>query len=462
MKRYLPAVLLVALLVAAPLFAKDADTAAPKAEPKITGRFDETHGQRILTLWGTPRERGFAHGYLMAERILEGLEHDLGGVLRPMLPLYKTLVKNVVVPRFKFSADETAELEGLMEGIKARLPKEKLTLAALGREVDLTDLKALNTFGDWYGLGCSSVAVWGELTKDGQPLVGRNFDFPGFELIIGQQVVVVRAPSKDARGQAGVTYPGCIGTVTGMNADGVFVAIHDVRVKPPLPKALRGNVPRLIAVRRLLEQSSGAGACSQARDFVREWPTLYGNNLMVVAPTLAQGTPCAAVLEYDCRDDIDGGCSMRCIDEVGEGEIPATCLACTNHHRSRPEPPAIKGPVFPRWRYEVLSRLGGKDKPANPFDVDSMFGWMTKAAFPREGKPQKRAESIRGAMRHHGTLHQAVGEPGKKRLHVKIGAIGKHISEIAAHPYDVPSLVQAAAARQAVVTKPREPAGSTK
>ena len=188
---------------------------------------------------------------------------------------------------------------GILAGMKARLPAEELKIPALGRPLSLVDLKALNTFGDWYGLGCSSLAVWGNLTKDGQPLVGRNFDFPAFDLVLAHQYIVVRAPEEGRRGQVGVSYPGCIGTLTGMNDSGVFVAIHDVRIKPALEKAMRQNVPRLLAVRRLLEQTGGADACKQAYDLVRKWPTLYGNNLMVVAPAGKAGGPCAAVCGCD-------------------------------------------------------------------------------------------------------------------------------------------------------------------
>ena len=289
MRRTLFSVLLLGFILCPFAWAEEG-VDQPASEPKVTGRFEEVGGQRILTLWGTPRERGFAHGYLMAERIIAGLAYDFDRALKPLLPLYNSLVKTVVVPRFQFSDEETEEIEGLFAGVQARLPEEKQLVPALERPIELVDLKALNRFGDWYGLGCSSLAVWGELTKDGKPLVGRNFDFPGFDLLLSQQVVVVRAPLGDRQGQVGVSHPGCIGTMTGMNADGVFVAIHDVRIKPPLEKALQPNVPRLLAVRRILEQARGLEACTQARDLVRSWPTLYGNNLMVVAPETKAGT----------------------------------------------------------------------------------------------------------------------------------------------------------------------------
>ncbi len=444
LRRLLP-VLLLPLLLAAPL-AADEPSAPVATAPKVTGRFETLGGHRVLTLWGTPEERGFAQGYLLAELIVDGISRDFERIMKPLLPLYKTLIQHVVVPKFAFSERELAEMRGLHAGLKAKLPPEKLVVNALGRAVELVDIKALNTFGDWYGLGCSSLAVWGDLTKDGATLVGRNFDFPAFDLVLLHQYVVVRAPEGDLQGQVGVSYPGCIGIVTGMNANGVFVAIHDVRVKPSLDKALRPNVPRLLAVRRLLEQVHGARACLEARDLARGWPTLYGNNLMVVAPERTDGVPHAAVLEYDCRADLDGGCTARLADRssaLASDAPPVVCLACTNHHRCRKETRSEQD-GRPRWRYDLLHAVNGADKPPKPLDVAGLFGWMAKTAFPRDGKPQGRAEALRGEKRAHGTLHQCIAEPAAKRLHVRLGVLGRHISQTQARTYDVPALVQAA------------------
>lgn len=452
MPRPKPHVLLLLLLLPLGSAWAEEATAPTKvkaaAKPVLTGRYEVQDGHRVLTLWGTPRERGFAQGYLLAEQIVSGVERDFERIMNARFKkLYNTLLTKMVIPRFQFSKRESAELEGLFAGVKAKLPAERLTIPALDRAFELVDLKALNTFGDWYGLGCSSLAVWGDLTKDGKTLVGRNFDFPAFDLVFKHQFVVVRAPDGELPGQVGISYPGCIGTMTGMNVSGVFVAIHDVRIKPTLDKALRPNVPRLIAVRRLLEQTAGAEACTQARDLARSWPTLYGNNLMVVAPERKAGVPCAAVLEYDCRKDMDEGCTMRITDKasaLGKDAAPAVCLTCTNHHRSREEP---KGyfELKPRWRFETLSRVGSETTPKQALDVPGLFGWMAKAAYPRGDKVQQAATSLYGEERNHGTLHQVVAEPETARLHVKLGAAGKHIRDVAAKPYDVKTLVAKAA-----------------
>ncbi len=453
----LVALLALLLVPAWPLLADDTGAPvspphAPASEAKpqvaVTGRYEAKEGRRVLTLWGTPRERGFAQGYLLAEQVVAGVERDFKRIMNPRFKLlYKGLLTTMVIPRFQFDKRELEELDGLMAGVLARLPKEKLVIEALGRPFKLVDLKALNTFGDWYGLGCSSLAAWGDLTKDGKLLVGRNFDFPAFDLVLKHQYVVVRAPEGELPGQVGVSYPGCIGTMTGMNAHGVFVAIHDVRVKPTIDKAMRANVPRLLSVRRILEKTKGADACGQARDLTRSWPTLYGNNLMVVAPKRKDGVPCAAVLEYDNRVDVDKGVTMRITDTTNafaKDAPPALCLACTNHHRCRVGDTNKPKPLFPHWRYKELSGVGGEAQPKEPLDVQGMFGWMGKTAFPRGEKVQGSATSLYGEGRHHGTLHQVVAEPEAGRMHVKLGLVGKHIRDVAPHAYDVANLISAA------------------
>ena len=422
---------------------------APDARPPtrpVTGTLTEVDGQRILTLWGSPSDRGYAQGYLLAEQIIAGVAHDFERVMKPFLPKYEMLVKKVVIPKFQFNERETAELEGLFAGLRDRLPKERLHIAALKRDIELVDVKALNTFGDWYGLGCSSLAVWGALSADGKPLVGRNFDFPAFDLVLRHQYVVVRAPAEGIRGYVGVSYPGCIGILTGLNKDGVFTAIHDVPVRPTLDKALRPNVPRLMAVRRLLEETGATDTCARAEALVRSWPTLYGNNIMLVGPAAQDEKPCAVVLEYDCRLDLEEGCTCRFAE--GSEDAPMYCLACTNHHRTR-EKPENYIEFKKRWRYPKLAAVGGAERPKQPLTVEDMFGWMGRTAFPKAGVPQGRAESLLGKSAHHGTLHQAVAQPAAGLLHVRMGEVGVNIRDVPPRRYDVAALLARCAAAAA-------------
>ena len=166
-----------------------APVVAQQTTPEICGRFVEKDGFRTLYLWGTPEQRGFAQGYLLADTILRSFEADLQKLMRGsrMKQYEKRLLKSIV-PRFAFSADEEAELAGMLKGIKAKLPADKCKLAGVDRPVSLLDLKALNTVGDWMALGCSTFAISGAYTTDGKPAAARNFDFAGFRMVLDDQL----------------------------------------------------------------------------------------------------------------------------------------------------------------------------------------------------------------------------------------------------------------------------------
>ena len=410
-------VLLGALCTTA--LAKEVPTAEPAVKLEVKGRLEVQDGHRVLTVWGTPHERGFAHGYLLAPSILKGIRHDLEKVMRPLLPKFDTMVVKAVAPAFAFAPHEEKELEGILAGIRKRLPPEEVKIAALKRDVTVNDLKALNTFGDWYPLACSSVAVWGDRSPDGTALVGRNFDFPGFELILAHQIIVVRAKDGERHGSVSISYPGCVGATTGMSTQGLFVSIHDVPVKPPMLTAFRKNVPRLVAVRRLFEQVSGDKPLETAQELVRTWPSLYGNNLMVAGGDAKGDAARAGVLETDFREEVEDGVTLRLCEPGG------CCVACTNHHRKREKtktPPKIQ---FKKWRYpRLLEQAEPKEEAPDALDVPKMFELISTVSFPRGGKPQGRVTTLIdvATRKGFGTLHQAVGETGKRILHLKMGS----------------------------------------
>lgn len=427
MTRVLP-LFLLALLPLLP-----AQETASAARP-VQGRLVVEEGQRTLYLWGGPKARGYAHGHLLARDILDAIEKDFGRFLVRLgnnTRIYERVLLRRVIPNFQFTNDEIEELQGMLEGIEAALPDEEdRTVELLGRPLTLPDLKAINTVGDWMALGCSSVALAGDLCSDGAPAVVRNFDFQGLNALLQKQhVVVVQPAGEGRRGYAGVSHPGAIGVMTGMNVDGVFVSVHDVRVAPSFADAFKPNVPRLCVLRRFLMDLPAAAAVPTALERAREWPTLYGNNIMVVTPDSGSEHPFAGVLEYDKREDLEGGAGLRLEDAFTVGD--EDFLVCTNHHRRR----GIPEGTTPRcWRFDALSEtaVGGTEED---FEFPDLVRLVESAALPEE-KPQR-------AYRH-GTLHQAIGRCGPKRLHVRFGEVGKNIRECAWRAVEVPAAVGAA------------------
>ncbi|NLW49530.1 MAG: tetratricopeptide repeat protein [Candidatus Brocadiaceae bacterium] len=77
-------------------------------------------------------------------------------------------------------------------------------------------------------VGCTSFAAWGEATRDGHLLIGRNFDFdagPGFD----ERKSVARVVPDEGFGYVSVAWPGLIGVVTGLNDAHLFISINAAR-----------------------------------------------------------------------------------------------------------------------------------------------------------------------------------------------------------------------------------------
>src|SRR4030095_2767651 len=74
-------------------------------------------------------------------------------------------------------------------------------------------------------IGCTSFALTGDQALEGHAILARNFDFeagPVFDE--GKAVFLVRENGRIP--YASVAWPGLVGAVTGMNAEGVAVVVH--------------------------------------------------------------------------------------------------------------------------------------------------------------------------------------------------------------------------------------------
>ncbi len=414
--------LTVLLLASLPLLPQ---AAAPRPDSNsnlpvlLRGSLEVVEGQRRLYLWGTPRERGFAHGYLLASDIMRSVNDDFAWLLERMpgvgTLLYSNVLLKTVVPNFVWTKEELEEIAGLLAGIEAKLPADQREVKALKRALTLEDLKAANTAGDWVALGCSTYAVRGDYVEGGAPAVARNFDFPALRALLENQIVVIVAPEEGGLPYAAVTHPGSIGVLTGMNEQGVFLSVHDVHVPASFKDAGRANTPRLMAMRRCLTKLSAKGAVPAALDVLKSWTTLYGNNIMVVTPDTSDGGPFAGVVEYDRREQVDDGATLRVLDPKDPEQ---RFLTCTNHHRERAG--RYGHGAQNCWRYTKLFGEGTKLEAEVRLNAEQLFDVIELSAFPRGGKPQVSMEN--------GTLHQVVAFTGKREMHIRRGVEGAHIS----------------------------------
>lgn len=181
----------------------------PSMKPRSTenGELKWVDGQRVAVLWGTPEQLGMAHGELLPEESRRCIESVL----------YSFGTANVVRTGRWFRHDLEDAYARLSSHIPDRHKRETQALAAsLGLEPEI--LEVLNVFPELFH--CSGFAVFGSATKDGKLYHGRVLDYM---TTIGLQdaatTFIVRPQGQFAF--ANVGYAAFIGSVSGMNAEGI-------------------------------------------------------------------------------------------------------------------------------------------------------------------------------------------------------------------------------------------------
>lgn len=293
-------------------------------------------GYPFLLLRGALRERAVDHGFLAAREILAALDQ---GIIPTINKQIAATWENLFIPaagRFEWPRRYEEELQGLLVGIAQAIPKkEDRVLKSLGREIALADLKALNALSDILPGGCSSFSAWGAHTKDGELLTARNLDYMAFPIASALSIVAVEPAEKELRPTIDVIGPGIVGASTALNADGLFLAIHD---EAGLPRSRKqGWVPRFLALRTAIESSRDIEGVTEV---LRRSPVKVGSNIHVSTSSAA------AVLEWDGNAKEEGVTVRR----PKEG---ASSIVCTNHYVQRAE---RKGSPSSLNRYATLEK----------------------------------------------------------------------------------------------------------
>lgn len=209
--------------------------------------YEKYAGFHVLRLHGDDYEMGHQHGSLLKDAMREGpvpyfdryVERMLAAGLGPRAgALGGAILRRTVGKRIADGFPEHARraIEGLADG--AGLDRKKLLGAVTMPETYLWVLNAFRALVHpglaprpeiaWPTplMGCTSAVAWGDATRHGRLLHGRNFDYQGVGAWDTQQAIVFHRP-KDGQPFVSVSAAGVVmGGVTAMNASGITLVVH--------------------------------------------------------------------------------------------------------------------------------------------------------------------------------------------------------------------------------------------
>ncbi|MEZ4297780.1 MAG: C45 family peptidase [Polyangiaceae bacterium] len=264
--------------------------ATPPGEVRETGdlrTFGDsyaTHRGPILEvgLKGTPEQIGYSHSRLLYREMVQN-EGTLYGQFEHYVPLAPVRWLIVDVSRLQF--------RGVDQGMPEERRKE-IAAQALGFSPDpyssflptyqrLVFLQSLYdialSFEHSPLLGCTSFTLKGAASAGGHAILARNFDFEAGPIFdVGKAVFLVRQDGRIP--YASVAWPGLVGTVSGMNAEGFGVVVHGARAKEPQPQ----GEPVVHTVRDLLGR---ARTTAEAIDLLREKKAMVPHMLLLIDAT---------------------------------------------------------------------------------------------------------------------------------------------------------------------------------
>ena len=367
--------------------------------PTVNGKLTTVDGVKVLRIWGDPAERGFAHGYLLADEIIELFEDFLADERLSGGPEGFTAMSAKFRELMKIPKPYLAELRGIKAGLEAKKGGD-ITITALDRELTLRDLVAMNCIPDSIGIACSSFAAWGDLTPDRKTLSGRNLDWHEAKFLRTTQIIVAHIPAKGAPQNAwtSITWPGMIICLTGMNEHGVTVSMHDVFDTRPSQR--NGFTPRGFCLRAAIEGADAGNVIDSVKAILKKHVPIVGNNVPVSFPC-ENNTASAVVFEYDGNKKRSRGVTVR-RPHFKRDDKPRFIVATNDYHK--------RGSYSHCRRFEtLLQTLETMGSSATGIEKKKV-----EAGFKMLGSVSMKSGYV--------TYHSVVFEPNDRRLSVSFSS----------------------------------------
>jgi len=229
---------------------------APSRRAPAAGSIETIDSITVVHVAGTPQEMGEQAGRLLKDRI-RALMHDYLGAVLP--------------------GDRSPVLVAARQ-MEAHIParyREEMKALAAAADVPYDDVLLGNVMVELFQQ-CSTAVVTGKRAENGTLLFGRNLDFPPAGILHRYSVIIDYAP-KEGRRFVAVTWPGLVGVLSGMNADGLCAA----NLLAASDDTSFDGCPYMFLLRDVME---GSGTVEDALALLRKSRRTTANSILLADP----------------------------------------------------------------------------------------------------------------------------------------------------------------------------------
>ncbi len=152
-----------------------------------------------------------------------------------------------------------------------------------------------HTMQQYMLVGCSSFALWGDYSVEGELLVGRNFDFYVGDDFAKNKIITFAQPDSGYR-YASIGWAGMVGVLSGVNEQGLTVTINAAQGAIPTS----AKTPISILCREILQYAS---TIEEAYAIVSQRETFVNESIMIASrrdgrAAVIEKTPLESAIYY--------------------------------------------------------------------------------------------------------------------------------------------------------------------
>ncbi|RFN59584.1 C45 family autoproteolytic acyltransferase/hydolase [Marixanthomonas ophiurae] len=234
-------------------------------------------------------------------------------------------------------------------------------------------------------VGCSSFAVWGEKSEDGNLLIARNFDFYAGDAFAEDKIIAFVKPDQGYPFMS-VTWGGMMGVVSGMNNQGLTVTINAGKSDIPLV----AKAPISLVTREILQYAS---TIDEAIEIAKKREVFVSEAIFVGSANNGK----AAIIEVSPND-------------LGVYEVENTSeLICSNHFQSETFANDRKNVKWikeshSQYRFDRMEELLNEDQKINPTEAVAIL--RNKKGLDNIPLGYGNEKALNQLLAHHGIVFQ--------------------------------------------------------